>query len=138
MKRTVALAWSAGTIVVVGLLALLGMKLTIWSGPKLDISENGSRAKIDSTFLGEYELGITRLRIAGDDSNSPVVDVKDPHGAIPNLFELRVGENRIAAREGTIVEFVLKESTPYVLRLCGNNGWGRPGCSSKQFRLTSH
>jgi len=137
VKHAVALAWSTGVIVVIALLVLLGMKLTIWSGPDLDISSKGSEAKVKSVFLGEYELGITRLRIENEGPGTPVVDVQDSHGGIPNVFELRLGENQIAHSQGTLARFVLKEADPYVLTLCGNNGWGRIRCSSKQFRLTS-
>ena len=138
MKHRVALAWSTGAIVVIALIILLGMNLTVWSGPNLDISAKGSEAKVESVFLGEYELGITRLRIENDDSTSPVVDVKDSRAGIPNVFKLRVGENQIAHSQGTLSRFVLKEAEPYVLTLCGNNGWGRVRCSSRPFRLTSH
>jgi hypothetical protein len=122
-------------LAVVALLVLLGLRLTIWSKPDLEIAENGSAAKVASTFLGEYELGITRLRIEQAGSDAPVVDATDSRAGIPNLFELRVGENRIEHSENAVVRFVLKERTPYVLTLCGNNGWGRVRCSSKQFRL---
>lgn len=137
MKHAVALVWSTCTIVVVALIVLLGMNLTVWSGPNLDISAKGSEAKVESVFLGEYELGITRLRIESDDSSSLVVDLNNSHGGIPNVFDLRVGENQIGHSEGTVSRFVLKAAKPYVLTLCGNNGWGRIRCSSKPFRLTS-
>lgn len=104
MKHAVALAWSTCTIVVVALIVLLGMNLTVWSGPN---------------------------------SSSPVVDLNNSHGGIPNVFDLRVGENQIGHSEGTVSRFVLKAAKPYVLTLCGNNGWGRIRCSSKPFRLTS-
>jgi hypothetical protein len=136
MKRKVFLAWSSGTLIVIGLLVLLGMRLTIWSGPDLRISENGSAASVDSASLGEYQLGITRLRIEQGGADVPVVDAQGSRAGIPNLFELRVGENQIVLSDSTVARFVLTEGTPYVLTLCGNNGWGRIGCSSKQFRLT--
>lgn len=71
MKHAVALAWSTCTIVVVALIVLLGMNLTVWSGPNLDISAKGSEAKVESVFLGEYELAsqgfesrvMTRVRL---------------------------------------------------------------------------
>jgi hypothetical protein len=137
MKHAVALAWSTGAIVVIALI-VVGMNLTVRSGPNLDISAKGSEAKVESVFLGEYELGITRLRIETDDPNTLVLDMKDSHGRIPHVFDLRVGENQIAHSQGTLSRFVLKEAEPYVLTLCGNNGWGRIRCSSKPFRLTSH
>ncbi|HJY08004.1 MAG TPA: hypothetical protein VJ323_16920 [Bryobacteraceae bacterium] len=137
MKHGVALAWSTGAIVVIALIVLLGMNLTVWAGPNLDIYAEGPKAKVESVFLGEYELGITRLRIVSDDSDSPVVDVQDSHGGIPSVFDLRVGENQIGDSEDTMSRFILKEAKPYKLTLCGNNGWGRNRCSSKPFRLTS-
>ena len=138
MKHAVAMAWSTGTIVFIALIVLLGMRLTVWSGPSLDITAKESEAKVESVFLGEYHLGVTRLRIESDDSDSPVVDVTDSRGGIPNVFELRLGENQIAHSGGTASRFVLKEGRPYLLTLCGNNGWARIRCSSEQFRLTSH
>lgn len=138
MKPGVALTWSSGAVVVIALIVLLGMNLTVWSGPGLDISAKGPTAEVKSVFLGEYELGITRLRIESSDSDSPVVDVRDSNGGIPNVFDLRVGENQIAGSKGATSRFMLKEAEPYTLTLCGNNGWGRNRCSSKHFRLTSH
>ena len=138
MKHAVALAWSTGTIVLIASIALVAMRLTVWSGPSLDISAKGSEAKVESVFLGEYHLGVTRLRIESDDADSPVVDVTDSRGGIPNVFELRLGENQIAHSGGTASRFVLKEGRPYLLTLCGNNGWARIRCSSEQFRLTSY
>jgi hypothetical protein len=138
MKHAGALAWSTGTIVFIALIVLLGMRLTVWSGPSLDITAKGSEAKVESVFLGEYHLGVTRLRIESDDADSPVVDITDSRGGIPNVFELRLGENQIAHSGGIASRFVLKEGRPYLLTLCGNNGWARIRCSSEQFRLTSH
>src|SRR5688572_6322717 len=138
MKHAVALAWSTGTIVFIAFIVLAGMRLTVWSGPNLDITAKGSEAKVESVFLGEYHLGVTRLRIESDDADSPVVDLTDSRGGIPNVFELRLGENQIAHSGGTPPRFVLQEGRPYLLTLCGNNGWARIRCSSEQFRLTSH
>ena len=139
MKHAVALAWSTGTIVFIALIVLLGMRLTVWSGPSLDVSAEGSKAKVESVFLGEYHLGVTRLRIESDAAaDSLVVDIADSRGGIPNVFELRLGENQIAHSGGAASPFVLKEGRPYLLTLCGNNGWARIRCSSEQFRLTRY
>jgi hypothetical protein len=70
-------------------------------------------------------LGVTRLRIESDDGGSPVIDITDSRGGIPNVFELRLGENQIAQSGATASRFVLKEGRPYLLTLCGNNGWAR-------------
>jgi hypothetical protein len=138
MKYAVALARSTGTIVFIAVIVLLGMRLTVRSGPNLDITAKGSEAKVESVFLGEYHLGVTRLRIESDDADSAVVDLRDSRGGIPNVFELRLGENQIAHSGGTASRFVLQEGRAYLLTLCGNNGWARIRCSSEQFRLTSH
>ena len=50
MKHAVAVAWLTGTIVVIALIALLGMNLTVWSGPNLTISAMGSKAKVGRSF----------------------------------------------------------------------------------------
>ena len=89
MKHAVALAWSTGTIVFIALIVLLGMRLTVWSGPSLDVSAEGSKAKVESVFLGDYQLGVTRLRIESDAAaDSLVVDIADS----------RVGQNSLLVR----------------------------------------
>jgi hypothetical protein len=137
MKPAVALGWSSGAIILIVLMVLVGMKLTVWSGPDLEISVIGPEAKVESIFLGDYQLGITRLRIESD-APLPVVDLKDSRGGIPNVFGLRVGENQIANSDGSIAQFMLTDAKSYLLTLCGNNGWGRIRCSSQVFRLTRH
>ena len=138
MRTAVALGWSGGAIICIVLIVLAGMKLTVWSGPNLEISVIGPEAKVESIFLGDYQLGITRLRIESDPSHPPVVDLEDLRGRMPSVFWLRVGENKIANSGGPISKFELIEAKSYLLTLCGNNGWGRIRCSSRSFRLTSH
>jgi hypothetical protein len=138
MKRTMVVVWSSGAITVISLLVLLGMRFTVWSGPNLEISSDGPRADVRSIFLGEYQLGISRLRVETTDTHSVAVDLNDSGARIPSVLTLQVGENEVSFSGGSPAHFVLDDRKSYELTLCGNNGWGRIRCSSKEFRLTSH
>lgn len=116
-------------------LVLIGLKLTIWSSPGIVVSADGKDVVIDSTFLGEYHLGLERIRISTESGQRAIVDVRDANGRLPNIFRLREGLNGIELPDGKPTTFVLDPNKPYVLMICGDNGWGRTRCRSKSVRV---
>jgi len=120
--------------VVAAIFVLIGLKLTLWSGPTIVIRVVGPEVEVDTTFLGEYHLGLDRVRINNESSSPAVVDARDPGGRLPNVFRLRAGRNELGA-EAQKVRFVLEPGKSYVVTVCGNNGWARSECSSRKFTL---
>ena len=136
MKRRRAVGVAVAVVVCCSALVFAVLKLTVWSGPSVIITSKGASAKIDSTFLGEYYLGMTRLRIEHRRSRASIVDVSDPGAGIPNIFMLHVGRNEVAVGSGPPAYFELLADEPYRLTLCGNNGFARVLCTSKSIELT--
>lgn len=116
-------------------LIFLGLELTIWSAPAFVVSYSGSDAIVDSTFLGEYRLGLDRIRIVSAIPSETIIDLRDPGARLPNVFRLRAGENEIEVPGERRVSFRLMTDRKYTLMLCGNNGWGRVKCRSKTLQL---
>lgn len=116
-------------------LVLIGLKLTIWSVPGIVISAEDGEVVIDSTFLGEYHLGLERIRIDSESGQEVIVDLRDVDGELPNIIRLSPGVNRLELSDGSLTTFVLDADKSYVITLCGDNGWGRTQCNSKSLRL---
>lgn len=126
-------------LVIIGVICVMfALKLTIWSSPGIVISTDGPAVIVDSMFLGRYQLGLERIRIASTTGGDTIVDLRDPDGKLPNVFRLRAGENTIAVPGRESVPFLLAPSRNYALTLCGNNGWGRTGCRTKGLQLPSN
>jgi hypothetical protein len=99
------------------------------------VAAYGKELVIDSRFLGEYHLGVERIRIGGESVRETIVDVRDPEGRLPDVFRLVEGANHLELPDGERATFELRSDEPYVLMLCGNNGWGRTTCRSKSVRV---
>ena len=135
MKSALALGVTVGFVVCLALV-FAALKLTVWSGLSVVIYSEGAAAKVESKFLGDYELGITRLRITHGRSQASIVDINDPAARIPNVFVLQTGANEIALGSGPPAHFALLAGEPYRLTLCGNNGFARQRCTSRSLQLT--
>jgi hypothetical protein len=122
-------------VLVAAILVLIGLKLTIWSAPGIVIFAERNEVVIDSRFLGEYHLGLERILISTESGQEAIVDLRDAGGKLPNIFRVGGGVNRIKLPGGEPTTFVLDPGKPYVLMLCGNNGWGRTTCRSKSLRV---
>ena len=122
-------------VLVAAICVLIGLKITIWSEPSVVVAAYGKELVIDSRFLGEYHLGIERIRIGGESGREAIVDVRDPEGRLPDVFRLVEGVNHLGLPDGERATFELHSDEPYVLTLCGNNGWGRTTCRSKSVRV---
>jgi hypothetical protein len=122
-------------VLVAAICVLIGLKLTVWSAPGIVVAAYGKELVIDSRFLGEYRLGVERIRIGGESGREAIVDVRDPEGQLPDVFRLVEGVNHLELPDGERATFELRSEEPYVLTLCGNNGWGRTTCRSKSLRV---
>jgi len=122
-------------LMVAAILVLIILKLTIWSAPGIVVSADGNEVVIDSSFLGMYHFGLERIRIRSEQGSDAIVDVRDDDGRLPDIFRLSAGANSIQLPDGTPTAFDLVPNTPYVLMICGNNGWGQSRCRSKSVKV---
>jgi hypothetical protein len=122
-------------VFIAAMCVVIALKLTIWSSPGIVTSPDGPSLVVDSLFLGRYALGLERIRIASSPGGETIVELRDPGGALPNVFRLRAGENTIVVPGRESVRFILAPGRAYALTLCGDNGWGRTGCRTKGLQL---
>ena len=114
-----------------------------FGGPSLRIGSGNGKVHIDTRFLGEYDLGLTKLVIT-DSGGATVLRLDNPDGSINGVFFLAAGTNSVAALDGRDTgpfvpqprdAFVLERHHRYKIRVCGNNGFARTRCSRRGFSL---
>src|SRR5437016_3440173 len=82
-------------LLVLGAICLLVLSL-FFGGPTLRITSAWGRAHVDTQFLGEYDLGLTKLSVTGP-SGVTVLQIVSPDEPVNGVFDLVVGKNSVEA-----------------------------------------
>ena len=132
-----------GMAIAILVLACLLVYGCVFGGPTVRITSVAGKAHVDTQFLGEYYLGLTKV-VVENSAGATVLDVESPSAAIESVFDLVAGTNSLTALGSTDLRplvpksadvFVLEGSHRYKIRVCGNNGMGRIGCTNSRFSL---
>jgi len=100
------------------------------AGPRLSARATDGSVHIEARLLGEYELGLDRLRIQAVSTSRTICDLAGHWGSD---IDLQVGVNTVATmfREDAATlasdparECRLDRGNRYRVTLWGNNGWG--------------
>jgi hypothetical protein len=126
---------------------VLGIYAIFFAGPAVSIDSRGTTKVIDLHFLGEYCIGVSRIRLIDAASKQVVWEV----AAIENQdtgicqFILAPGRNSVRVGQPSDLKFAvvhprnglfdLLHGRRYEFTVWGNNGFARWGRTRRTFRM---
>ena len=109
----------------------------LWAGPGVQVHVRDGATVLDTTLLGDYQLGLTQVRVLDAASGIMVADLASPKQDLPSIVILTpsVSTNTpVPAPEGLVVPVVPGR---YEVTVCGNNGFARFNCTTRKVRVGS-
>lgn len=117
----------------------------LFAGPSVHLAYSNNELRVDTKFLGEYCIGLSEVSLLAPFTEQAVWSLRPVTPPYMNLceFSLSVGVNSAVSPVTDAVTvvpadaptFTVLADTPYVLKVCGNNGSARDRCSRQEIQL---
>jgi len=133
-------------LLAIGLLGAASYRL-IFGGPSVSVASHGTEKTVDLHFLGEYCIGISRVRLADRGRKDVIWEVvaAEHHDTGICSFKLHLGRNSVRVDQPSDLEFrvlhpvqpffYLQKGKEYELTIWGNNGFARCEVTRRSIRF---
>jgi hypothetical protein len=122
-----------------GILLITGWAVwrILWAGPGVRVHARNGSTVLDTTLLGDYQLGLTRVKVLDGASGTVVADLASERQDLPSIIILTpsVRTTTPVPTAGELVFPVVPGR--YHVTLCGNNGFARFNCTTRRVRVGS-